>query len=254
VSAAQRWAAELAAWAIDPEILAAAPESPYTFTPALFAPDRSAGSPLLALAAEALPCGGTVLDVGAGAGAASLPLRPGRLHAVDGQASMLRALERAADEAGVPVTTYEGSWPELAGRVPACDVVVCSHVFYNVPDLAGFALALQRAATRRVVVELHQEHPWVPIGPLWEAVHHQGRPSGPTADLAVQVLVEAGIRPAVTGWEPAPVDLGGDGFGRYVEHTRRRLCLPADRDPEVAGLVRRHPPGARRSVVLSWDR
>jgi hypothetical protein len=38
MTAAEQWADELAAWRIDPAILAAAPESPYGFPPALFAP------------------------------------------------------------------------------------------------------------------------------------------------------------------------------------------------------------------------
>ena len=119
-AAAQQWADELAAWRIDPAILAAAPESPYGFPPALFAPRDDVESPLLDLARAALPPGGTVLDVGAGAGAGSLGLgRPvGRLHAVDSQPSMLRALEATAAERGVAVTTYDGAWPDGRRRGP----------------------------------------------------------------------------------------------------------------------------------------
>lgn len=252
VAAAQRWAAELAAWTIDPDILAAAPESPYGFPPALFAADRSAQSPVVSLASPALRSGGTVLDVGAGAGGASLPLAPGHLHAVDSQPSMLLALAGAAAQAGVSVTTYDGEWPGIADQVPVCDIVVCAHVAYNVPDLPAFARALTSHARVLVVMELHHEHPWVPLGPLWLAVHQQQRPDGPTAALAVQVLAEAGIVAEVTEWvRPAP-DLTGELFPAYVDFTRRRLCLPADRTDEVTTLVRRYPPRSRRSVVLSW--
>ena len=76
-SAAERWADQLAGWAIPPEILAAAPESPWAFSPSLFrAPDPDDGddSPSLRRALEALDEGGTLLDVGAGAGAAGLPV------------------------------------------------------------------------------------------------------------------------------------------------------------------------------------
>lgn len=252
MTAGQRWAAELAAWTIDPDILAAAPESPYSFPPALFAADRSAQSPLIALAAQALPPGGSVLDVGAGAGAASLPLTPGHLHAVDTQPSMLSALARDAATAGVTVTTYDGEWPSIADQVPVCDVVVCAHVAYNVPDLPAFARALTSHARVLVVMELHHEHPWVPLGPLWLAVHQQSRPDGPTASLAVKVLAEAGIVADVTEWLRPALDLTGELFPAYVDFTRRRLCLPADRTDEVASLVRRHPHRSRRSVVLSW--
>lgn len=250
---AQRWAAELAGWEIDPEILTAAPESPYGFPPELFAADRSVRSPLLDIAAQAMPPGGSVLDVGAGAGAASLPLAPAHLHAVDSQPSMLGALVREAAARGVAVTTYDGVWPAVADLVPVCDVVVCAHVAYNVADLGTFATALASRSRHLVAVELHAEHPWVPLGPLWEAVHHQLRPSGPTAALAIDVLRDVGVTPHVTEWERPAVDLSGGLLTTYVDFTRRRLCLPHERTAEVAALVRRYPPEPRRSVVLSWQ-
>ena len=65
--ASAQWADELAAWAIDPEILAAAPESPYGFPPEVFAVGQyPTSSPMAELAGAALRPGGSVLDVGAG--------------------------------------------------------------------------------------------------------------------------------------------------------------------------------------------
>jgi len=256
---ADEWAAELAAWAIDPDILAAAPESPYTLPPELFRAHHGHGSgppsPLLDLAREALPAGGSVLDVGAGAGASSLPLVPpaARLVAVDGQPSMLAEVVRLATERGVDLMTHHGRWPDVAGEVETCDVVVCGHVFYNVPDLPAFAAALTAHARHRVVAELHDTHPWVDLGPLWTHFHGQPRPAGPTADLAVAVLSEAGISPSSLEWErPAP-DLAGPLGPAYISFTRRRLCLPADREPEVAALLLARPQVPRRTHVLWWD-
>src|SRR2546430_2930411 len=77
-SAERRWREDLAAWAIPQHILDAAPESPWHFPVELFArradaaQSRMTASTLRAL--EALPMDGSVLDVGCGAGAASLPL------------------------------------------------------------------------------------------------------------------------------------------------------------------------------------
>jgi SAM-dependent methyltransferase len=255
-TAAQQWRAELASWAIDPAILAAAPENPYTFSPALFRADATTEStPSSARAREALPEGGTVLDVGAGAGAASLPLAPraARIVAVDTQPSMLDALESGAAERGVPVTRVDGSWPDIAGGVPTCDVVVCAHVAYNVPDLGAFAGALTDHARHRVVMELHTEHPWVPLAPLWEHFHHQPRPTGPTAALAVEVLREHGIEARSQSWVRPPPVLTEDLVAAHVAVTRRRLCLPADRDPEVAAQLATKGPQARVTVTLWWD-
>jgi len=68
---------------------------------------------------------------------------------------MLDALEAVARQRDLRVTRIDGRWPDVADRVPPCDVAVCSHVFYNVADLGAFALALSAHATKRVVVELH---------------------------------------------------------------------------------------------------
>jgi SAM-dependent methyltransferase len=254
--AAARWADELAAWAIDPEILAAAPESPYGFPPEVFAAGQYAASaPMAELAGAALRPGGSVLDVGAGAGAASLGIVPagGDLHAVDSQPSMLRALEAAARDRGVSLTTYDGTWPDLADQVPVCDVVVCAHVLYNVPDLVPFATALTTKARDLVVVELTGTHPLTRLAPMWEAVHHQPRPDGPTAELAAEVLREAGLEPEVRERVIEPVARTGALLDTWVDFTRRQLCLPPERRPEVEELMRRHPPRPRRSVVLSWS-
>jgi SAM-dependent methyltransferase len=253
--AAARWADELAAWAIDPEILAAAPESPYGFPPEVFAAGQYATSaPMAELAGAALRPGGSVLDVGAGAGAASLGIVPagGHLHAVDSQPSMLRALEAAARDRGVSLTTYDGTWPDLADQVPVCDVVVCAHVLYNVPDLVPFATALTTKARDLVVVELTGTHPLTRLAPMWEAVHHQPRPDGPTAELAAEVLREAGLEPEVRERVIEPVQRTGALLDTWVDFTRRQLCLPPERRPEVVELMERHPPQPRRAVVLSW--
>ncbi|MFC4062669.1 methyltransferase domain-containing protein [Planomonospora corallina] len=76
---AERWRADLSEWGIPQEIAARAPADPWSHSPARFAGRtdhalRDPGGPTRDRLAEALPPGGTVLDVGAGTGAASLPL------------------------------------------------------------------------------------------------------------------------------------------------------------------------------------
>jgi hypothetical protein len=257
MTAAERWAEELTAWRIDPEILASVDESPFTFPPRLFAAHDDPGaapSPLVEQVRAALPPGGTVLDVGAGAGAGTLALAGavGHLHAVEPQASMVHALESAAAARGIELTTYEGRWPDLAPEVPVCDVVVCAHVLYNVPDLPPFVAALTDRASRLVAVELTGTHPWARLAPMWEAVHHQPRPRGPSAELALEVLRDCGIEPEVREALLQPRVRTGDLHEEWVDFTRRQLCLPPERRPEVVELVAAHPPGPRRIVVLTW--
>src|SRR5439155_5684256 len=143
-SSEREWREALASWAIPDDILAKAPESPWSFPVELFASRAQAApsslTPSNRCALDALPEGGSVLDVGCGAGAASLALVPkaGALIGVDPSAEMLRAFTEKAGAAGVPATAIEGSWPEASPRAPGADVVVCHHVVYNVPGLGEF--------------------------------------------------------------------------------------------------------------------
>ena len=165
---------------------------------------------------------------------------------------MLRALEAAARDRGVSVTTYVGTWPDLADQVPECDVAVCAHVLYNVPDLAPFAAALTSKARDLVVVELTGTHPKMRLAPMWEAVHGQSLPAGPTAELAVAVLREAGLDPEVRDRVYQPPVRTGALLETWIDLNVQQLCLPPERRDEVVELMQRHPVQPRRSVVLSW--
>ncbi len=256
-TAARHWADQLAGWGIPPEILAAAPESPWGLRPSMFRasdPDEESAGPSSRLALEALPEGGTLLDVGAGGGAASLPVavagRTSQVRAVDESVDMLAELAGRAEELGVDHVEVVGKWPDVAAAVPAADVVVCSHVFYNVADLAPFALALTDHARRRVVVELTTTHPRSGQAWLWKHFHDLNRPHGPTADDAVAVLSEAGLDVASEAFL-APPRPGGDR-AEWVAMVRRALCLAAERDPEIDGVLPAQSELGPREVVALW--
>ena len=197
-------------------------------------------TPTTLRALEALDPGGSVIDVGVGSGATSLPLaeRSGRIVGVDQDPQMLAAFAEAATAAGVESATIEGRWPDVAAAAPVCTVAVSGHVLYNVPDLAAFAVALDAHATRRVVLELTETHPLSWMRDLWEHFWQLERPDGPTAGDAVSLLRAHDVP---VGRDDR-VDAGqrGGGFARRedaIALARRRLCLPAVRDAEIADAL-----------------
>jgi len=101
-----------------------------------------------------------------------------------------------------------------------------------------------------VVVELTGVHPVVGMNPLWRHFHGFDRPEGPSADDAAAVLAEAGIGFG-TERAPRPPRHVIDRATR-VAFTRRRLCLPVEREPEVAELLDRLPEPPPGEVVTFW--
>lgn len=252
-AAARRWADALAQWAVPDEILAAAPQSPWGFPPEVFvaAAQRQLAEPPTPThrrVTEAVPPGGSVLDVGAGGGAASVPTAPpaGRIVAVDTDDRMLDALVRLADDRAA-VDMVVGAWPDVAADTPTVDVVVCANVFYNVADIGPFVRALSEKARHRVVVELTAVHPQSRLSPLWQQFWQLRRPTTPTADDAIDVVVQVtGQQPVVDRWTR-----DNDNRAESVPWIRRRLCLPAERDDEVAAALATLP-SQTDVVTLSW--
>lgn len=256
--AADRWRELLGGWGLPPEILAQAPESPWFHHPDRFAVDDTLDRDTTSArwAREVLPpVGGTVLDVGCGGGRSSLTLVPPatELIGVDTDATMLERFTRAAAAAGVARRTVLGSWPEVAPAAPRADVVVCHHVAYNVAELAPFLLALTDHARLAVVVELPLAHPMSAWSDAWRHFWGLERPDGPTADDFVAVARELGLDPEVSVGERGALSRAAADPEVFVSTTRRRLCLPADRDTELAEwLAANPPPFVDRVATVRW--
>jgi len=239
-----RWRDDLASWAIPEHISSAVTESPWVLPRQVFAlrADRLRGDPAgpsYERALEALDPAGRLLDVGAGAGAACLPLasRCTQLTAVDTDAEMLRLLAERAGPLGLDLRTVCGRWPDVAGQIGPADVVTCHHVTYNAPGIEPFIADLTSHARRRVVLEMAAVHPLSALNVLWLRFHGVTRPQAPTAMDLLAILAAMGLRARHTGWNrPAERDYASEG--ELVEVTRRRLCLPPERASEVAAALR----------------
>jgi hypothetical protein len=86
---------------------------------------------------------------------------------------------------------------------------------------------------------------------LWRHFHGQERPAGPTAELFGAVLEELGLVADSATWSRA--DPWADAEPDVVlAFTRRRLCLPADRDPEVAEAMTRFADDRPRTATTWW--
>jgi len=260
-SAASRWRQDLESWAIPGDILAAAPESPWGFPTGLFSRATAAAlevaepTPSWTRALEALPSGGSVLDIGVGAGAASLPLAPpaGLLLAVDESRAMLATFAEAVHRRGISPELFHGRWPDVASATPDADVVVCHHVVYNVADLEPFLRALTEHARRRVVVELTECHPLSRLAPLWMSIHGLERPTAPTSADAVAVVTGLGYDVHVARFDrPSLWDLAS--LDERVAFARRQLCVGPERDEEIATYFqsRSGGRGERRDLATMW--
>ena len=267
MGAIEDWRKALASWALPEEILAKAPESPWSYPWEIFLRRAEAALsaprlPSAERALEALPDGGSIIDVGSGPGAAALALahRAGRLIAVDQSEKMLSVFDELAARVGVERATIVGTWPDVAGEVEEADVVVCHHVFYNAAELEPFVRALTDHANRRVVVEMTAEHPRAEDNHLWMQLHGLERPTRPTADDAERALREMGIEPRREDWfsprVPAPRE-------EIIRTLLTELALTPDRESDLVDalgdrLIERNGewllgPAERHLVTLWWD-
>ncbi len=256
--AAQRWSDQLGGWALPEEIVDQAPESPWLHDPRRFAVDDTLDRDSTSgrWAREVLPpVGGTVLDVGCGGGRSSLPLVPPatELIGVDKSGAMLDRFVETTIAAGVARRTVHGAWPDVAGHTPVADIAVCHHVVYNVADIVPFVWALTDHARLAVVVELPVAHPMSAWSPAWQHFWGIDRPFGPSADDFVAVLRELGLDPEIIVSARGALSAATADPDVFVPTTRRRLCLSADRDDEIASwLADNPPPFVEHVATVRW--
>ena len=251
----EEWAKSLDKWAIPQEILDQAQTSPWIHPPVLFQiPDQIEVTISHTRALEALANGGAVLDVGCGGGIATFALTPPATHVigVDHQNEMLEMFAANAKKHGVTYEIYEGFWPQVAGIVPFADVVVCHHVVYIVAEIGPFLMALNSHARHRVVIEMPTRHPLSNISDAWKYFWNMDRPTEPTSEDLLEVLIEIGLKPQIQYWS-GPMSDRSD-IDQDAEFLRIRLCLAPERLSEVRDfLLANSSPRAREIATIWWD-
>lgn len=270
-AAREAWRSALEGWAIPQRLIDAVGVDPHRWQPELWErmrrseAGRVTASPTFRIVEE-LSRGGSILDVGAGTGRMAIPLaaRGHRVTTVERDEEMARSLSEEADRARVSLTQVVGAWPLVAGNTGIHDVVLCTHVVYDVPGIGGFVEALHRAARRAVVVELTPRHPWSALSPYFDALHDLPRPSRPTADDFARVVTE--VTGAVVQREDwlTPTGLRFADLQELLTFYRRRLLVPPVRSMEAAALLQpdvRHTSDGwlvlgptEREVVTMWWR
>ena len=252
-NAGKKWEADLSQWAIPEYIMAQAPESPWIHPPAMFTlPTEIPENPSHQRAREAIPSGGSVLDIGCGGGIAAFAIAPPArtVIGVDHQSEMLKMFANSADEKGLNHQVVLGDWPDVSPQTPKADVVTCHHVVYNVAQIEPFLKALDSHATKRVVIELPQQHPLSTMRDSWKHFWDLDRPENPTPQNLIEVLAQMGIAANLELWEgPKLRPLSIDDDVRFL---RIRLCLDSSRDSDIRQFLLAQEPMQSRSLATIW--
>jgi SAM-dependent methyltransferase len=179
----------------------------------------------------------TVVDVGCGPGRYTLPLakRAASVVAVEPSAQMVGYLQQNLAAAGIAnVAVVERSWQEA--DVPTADVVLCSHVLYDVPDAVAF-LAKLDACAAGVCFVVHHIGQYDPLFRfLWQRIYREERLPLPVFADLMAVLGEMGIEPAGREQMPPTIRLSFATLAEAVDYCTERLALVYDgRNRDLVG-------------------
>lgn len=217
-------------------------------------PARTDDPTLNALQEMATP-DATWLDVGAGGGRYALGLarHVQRLIAVEPSEGMRQVFEEVRADAGISnVEVIPQRWP--LGDPPAVDVVMFTHVGYDIADIGAFLDGVEQAARDRCVAALLDRSPGSAFSELWPGVHGEPAALLPALPEFLTLLLARGRLPDVriVGARPFRYDspAAAEDAARHRlwvnegtdKHARLRELLPGFLIPQPDGTVLAGPP------------
>jgi SAM-dependent methyltransferase len=197
----------------------------------------------------------TVLDVGAGGGRYALPLALGaqEVIAVDPSEGMLRVLREGMAEHHIAnIRVLAGRWPAVAAGLVA-DVVLISHLGYDVEDIGPFLDAMEASARRTCLAILLEQPPPTPADRLWPAVHGVERAALPSLPEFLSLLLARDRLFEVQLVDRSPQSY--DGPDQALAWLRGQLWVTPDgpKDLLLQRLMREHLQECNGRYALSWD-
>jgi len=133
-----------------------------------------------------------VLDIGAGGGRLALPLAlvSRRVVAIEPSEGMLRVLRESIVEHSISnIDVVADRWPS---DVAPGDVVLISHLGYDVEDIGPFLDAMESAARRLCVAVLLEQPPPTEADHLWPKIHGVERAALPALPEFLALLLARG--------------------------------------------------------------
>jgi SAM-dependent methyltransferase len=197
----------------------------------------------------------TVLDVGAGGGRYALPLALGarEVIAVDPSEGMLRVLRDGMAEHQIDnIRVVGGRWPAIAAGLTA-DVVLISHLGYDVEDIGPFLDAMEAAARRTCVAVLLEQPPPTEADRLWPAIHGVERAALPSLPEFLALLLARDRLFEVELVDRSPQSY--EHADQALAWLRGQLWVTPDgpKDVLLQRLMREHLQERNGRYALSWE-
>ena len=176
------------------------------------------------------------IDVGAGAGRFSLALAGSvrEVIAIEPSAGMRAEFEALRAEHGIEnVRLLDQRWP--TEDPPRGDVVMISHVGYDIEPIAEFLDTMERAAARECVAVLFESAPGGLFSELWPAVHGEPQIALPGLDALLALLEARGAQLTVQRSQQRSWSFASREEAEAA--ARRRLWIEPD-SPKLPALRR----------------